>query len=325
MICPTISRVQTEKIECSPGPCTHLYLWWNRDLFQVFKILLTYFLNSRSSRKHGFPWGKVWRFQVYETRATVGKGWSWTQQSWWSALIDSTNLNSECKWCETSIGGGDWTEEACLHLSPVSLRAPCLLSEPRISAVCKAMTPSSRWAARNTGARTGQLPEASYQGSLWCVSLPCQGWQSLTAVCSSRKPSKEENILKKETMLHISNKNRCYLQMPCLLQVSWMLFSALSRSSLGTLKPNEPTSRLCLFYPRWKETFFFNSFLGGSSSYPRHTPHQNMQDQVKVVRTPHDVCLLEMFPDDDGGDRSCERLCRHLLGICQPAGKGLSP
>lgn len=124
---------------------------WRPLLFPKFKILCrTWVLAGWQLAGFGFM-----------RQGTLGKGWCWTPESWWNACMDSLNLNADCKCCETGMGIRDWTEGAYLHLSPVSLRASCMFIEPRISAVCKAMTPSSCWDARTAGDRTGHLPEAS--------------------------------------------------------------------------------------------------------------------------------------------------------------------
>lgn len=146
------------------------------------------------------------------------------------------------------------------------------------------------------------------------------GSPSLTAACSSRKPSKEEDILKEETTLCISNEYRRWPQMPRGLQVSWMLFSALCKSSVGAFMPNEPSSPLPLFFTPGKHLCFLFPWR---PFFLSQTWHQSMWYHVQVVCAPRAVGLLEMSPSDDGGTRSPQRLFRHLLGRCQPTGKGL--
>lgn len=70
---------------------------------------------------------------------------------------------------------------------------------------------------------------------------------SLWLMCVALEKLAKKIIFKKETTLCISIKNKCWPQMPHLLQVSWIVFLALCKSSLGTFKLNEPGSPLSLF------------------------------------------------------------------------------
>lgn len=65
---------------------------------------------------------------------------------------------------------------------------------------------------------------------LWCSSLPCRGWQSFWLLCVALKNLPKKRIFKKETTLCINNENRCWLQMPHLLRVSWVLFRAVCKT-----------------------------------------------------------------------------------------------
>lgn len=77
----------------------------------------------------------------------------------------------------------------------------------------------------------------------------------------------------------------------------------LVRTQFTAFIPNEPRSPLSLF---------FTPDEGKPLSFL--TPHLNTGDQVKVVRAPRGVGLLETSPGDDGGTGSPERLCRHFPG-----------
>lgn len=216
----------------------------------------------------------------------------------WNVCMDSLNLNSDCNCCERGMGVRDWTEGAYLHLSPVSLRA-CLPSRGYLLSARQwlsvpAEMPELQETELAVFQRRANIPWDA------AASLAEAGSLSPTAVCGTRNLPKKRIFLK-ETTLCISNENNCWPQMSHRLQVSWILFRALCKSSLGTFQLNEPGSSLSLFWPRWKEASLFSLFLEAfllSQTQP--------VKRGKGCACPLHCCCAW---NDDGKTRNPKKLC----------------
>lgn len=140
-----------------------------------------------------------------------------------------------------------WEHPACLSSRGYLLSARQWLSVPERCQNCRRQNwPSSR--GELTFPEMRQPPMPTLAVSLW---LLCMALENLP----------KKRIFKKDTTLCISKENNCWPQMPHLLQVCWILFKAVCKSSLGTFLLNESGSPLSLFWPRWKKDSFFSLSL----------------------------------------------------------------
>lgn len=208
----------------SPGAWTPLCIWWNEDLFC--------FLNSRYSTEPGFwqdgnlkvlgLWGKRhWGRADAELQRADGM-LAWTPQIW-------IHIASAVKWeWESGLDGWDL-------FAFVSCFVESILHVYRAEDICCLQGSDSQFLLRCQNCRRQNWLSSRGQLTFPVMQQPpmLRLAVSLWLLCVALENLPKKRIFKKETTLCISNENRCWPQMPHLLQVSWILFRAVCKSSLA--------------------------------------------------------------------------------------------
>lgn len=212
----------------SPGAWTPLFIWWNEDLFC--------FLNSRYSTEPGFwhdsnlkvlgLWGKRHLGRADAELQSADGILAWTLQF---------EFRLQVLW--NGNGSRGWAEGAYLHLSPVLLRG--ILCVYGAEDICCLQGSDSQFLLRCQNCRRQNWLSSRGQLTFPVMQQPpmLRLAVSLWLLCVALENLPKKRLFKKETLC-ISNENRCLPQMPHLLQVSWILFWAVCKSSLGAFNLN---------------------------------------------------------------------------------------